>query len=62
MFLQVGREAGAAVDSGGPPAGRRVSGHQPQRSDRRLQLSRRSHSCLGPGFWKTDQVHGRRTR
>lgn len=62
LFLQVRREAGAAVDSGGPPAGCGVSGHQSQRSHRCLQLPRCPHPSLGPGVRKTDQVHGRRAR
>ncbi len=37
-----------------------VGGHQSKRSDRRLQLSRRSHPALGSGDGQTDQVHGRR--
>lgn len=62
LFLQVRWEAGAAVDSGGPPAGGGVSGHQSQRGHRCLQLPRCSHSPLGPGVWEADQIHGCWTR
>lgn len=60
--LQVRRQAGAAVDAGGSPAGCGLCRHQSQWRHRCLQLPGRSHPPLGPGVGEADQVHGCWTR
>lgn len=54
LRLQVRWKAGAAVDSGGTPAGGSVSGHQSQWSHRCLQLPGCTHPSVGSRVWKTD--------
>lgn len=54
LRLQVRWKAGAAVDSGGTPAGGSVSGHQSQWSRRCLQLPGCTHPSVGSRVWKTD--------